>query len=96
MNFIHSHDDTKKKETLPPEKQKLKVFLDTKTKPGKKITVIDNFEGKSEDIQKLAKELKSQLGVGGSVSDNTILLQGDVVKKAVEWLKKHDYNVKSV
>lgn len=95
MKKLENQHIEQKIETLIPQKQKLKVFLDTKIKPGKKITIIDNFIGKEEDLENLSKKLKSQFGVGGSVQENQIWLQGDVVNKAIEWLKKNDYGIKN-
>ncbi len=81
--------------TLSPEKQRLKVYLDIKTKPGKKITIVDNFVGTIDDLEVLAKKLKMQFGVGGSIQQNQIWLQGDIVFKVTEWLKSQEYNVKN-
>lgn len=78
-------------ETLPPDKQKLKVILDLKTKPGKKITRIEGFIGNENDLEQLAKTLKSQLGIGGSTQEGSILLQGDVVQKATRKLQELGY-----
>ena len=37
-------------ETLLPEKQLLKVLLDTKQRAGKKVTIIEGFIGNKEDL----------------------------------------------
>lgn len=60
-----------------PAKQNLRVHLDRKNRGGKEATVIKGFIGE-ENIQKdLGKMLKDKLGVGGSVKNNEIILQGD-------------------
>jgi|YNPMSStandDraft_2_1061718.scaffolds.fasta_scaffold00167_17 translation initiation factor 1 len=92
--LINQEPEIKEVETLPPSQQKLKIYLDTKTKPGKKITVIQGFIGKSKDLETLEKKMKIQFGVGGSTHENEIHLQGDLVAKATEWLKNQGFNVK--
>lgn len=94
MQQMASQEECEIVETLSPQNQKLKVYLDTKTNPGKKITIVENFVGKKEDLEILAKKLKVQFGVGGSVQDNQIWLQGDMVIKVKEWLQKNDYGLK--
>ncbi len=81
-------------ETLNPGKQDLRVQLDKKQRGGKKVTLISGFIGKEEDLEILAKLLKSKCGVGGGAKDNTILIQGDFRDKAIETLLKEGYKAK--
>ena len=46
------------------------------------------------DLQKLAKTLKTKCGVGGSVKDGIIELQGDQREKARQLLTGEGYAVK--
>ncbi len=94
MKELENQNSVDINETLVPQKQKLKVFLDTKIKPGKKITIIDNFIGSTKDLEILSKKLKTQFGVGGSIQENQIWLQGDLVTKVKEWLSKNEYGLK--
>ena len=83
-------------ETLPVEKQRLKVLLDKKSRKGKIVTAIEGFVGKEDDLQDLAKLLKQKCGVGGSVKDGIILIQGDLKTKVYDYLVALGYKVKLV
>jgi len=79
------------KETRIPEKQNLRVLLEKKGRGGKQVTIVSNFDGKDGDLEKLGKTLKNKCGVGGSIKDGEILLQGDVRDKAVDLLIQAGY-----
>ena len=91
-NFsFESSDESEDIEALAKEKQLLRIELDKKHRKGKSVTLITNFVGSDDDLQELAKLLKTKCGVGGSARAGEILLQGDFRTKALELLTKEGY-----
>ncbi len=78
-------------ETLPNAEQKLKVSLDRKKRKGKTVVLIENFVGKKEDLEELAKQLKNHCGVGGSAKDGEIIIQGEMLDKVKSFLKEKGF-----
>lgn len=81
-------------ETLEPARQELRVWLDRKQRGGKVVTLVKGFVGREEDLQALAKLLKTKCGVGGAAKEGEILIQGDHRDRVVELLLKSGYRCK--
>ena len=90
-DFKYDTDEDEEKDTLPKEKQLLRISLDKKNRGGKIVTLITGFQGKDEDLVALGKLLKVKCGVGGSAKNGEIIIQGDVRQKVADILTKEGY-----
>ena len=97
--FVYSTDpnfrfeeEQEKLQTLPPAQQRLRIWLDTKRRAGKAVTLVTGFIGSDEDLQELGKKLKTFCGTGGSAKDAEIIVQGDQREKVLQWLLKNGYS----
>ncbi len=95
-NFGYEHENEEEPETLQPSKQNLRVTLDKKQRAGKSVTLITGFVGTEADLKELGKMLKTKCGVGGTVKDGEILIQGDFRKKVLEILQKEGFKAKQI
>ncbi len=93
-NFSYQVESEEEQETLAPQFQKLYVSIDKKQRAGKEVTLIEGFVGAEEDLKELGKLLKNKCGVGGTVKDGEILIQGNFREKIMEILIKEGYQVK--
>ena len=90
-DFEYQEDETPQEETIAKEKQTLRIKLDTKQRRGKAVTLVTGFVGQEKDLNDLGKLLKVKCGVGGSVKDGEIIVQGDMRDKVLNILKKEGY-----
>ena len=91
-NFEYEYDNASS--NTPNKEQTLAICLEKHH--GKTIIIVRNITGSKEYLKKIAKKIKVQCGVGGSVKDGEIIIQGEKRDKVMEILIKKGYKVKRV
>lgn len=92
-DYQYQGDDQPEADTLPPQQQQLKVWLDRKG-GGKVVTAVRGFVGTDADLSDLGKALKNACGTGGTVKDGEIQIQGDHRDKILAYLTSKKYSAK--
>ena len=93
-NFFIENDTFNEELEIPKEKQNLKVLL--KRLPGNRIlTLVTGFHGNDKSLDELSKNLKKSCGVGGSVKNKQILIQGNHREKIMNILIERGFKVKA-
>lgn len=90
-DFDYQTNEPEEAETLAPAEQVLRVRIEKKGRGGKTATLVSGFVGTSADLADLGRTLKSKCGVGGSVKDGEILVQGDFRERVVSLLRAMGY-----
>jgi len=91
--------DPKEEEQVQPakitdkEKAQMKLYVsrDKKQRAGKMVTLVQGHEGPPDVMQNLLSKLKSLCSAGGSLKDGELIIQGDHVKKVIDYLLKAGY-----
>ena len=72
---------------------KINISKQKKGKKGKTITLIRGLGTEDEILlKKLLKKIKVFCGTGGTLIDSNIQLQGDMVSKSIEFLRKEGFH----
>ncbi|ABO16808.1 translation initiation factor SUI1 [Prochlorococcus marinus] len=75
------------------KKLKINISKQKKGKKGKTVTLIRGLDAEDEILLKeLLKKIKVFCGTGGTLIDKNIQLQGDMVSKSIEFLRKEGFH----
>ncbi|OZG74819.1 translation initiation factor [Hahella sp. CCB-MM4] len=77
-----------------PGDGRVRVSRETKGRKGKGVTLITGIPLAGEELKSLAKNLKQKCGVGGTIKDGVIEIQGDHRDLLVQELIKQGYDAK--
>lgn len=72
----------------------VKIFLDTKNRKGKSVTIISGLQHNPATMEEIAKILKQHCGAGGTVKNGEIEIQGDQRERVTEKMRMMNYVVK--
>lgn len=85
---------SKKKSFENKEPVKHHLYFAKEKRRGKIVTIIKPFFLDEKELKKLLKSLKSKLGSGGTIKENSIELQGEVQEQAKAILQKEGFRFK--
>jgi len=91
-DFQFTPEEDEQEEDLSPGKQNLKIWIDRKQRKGKEVTLVTGFVGGDDSLKELGKLLKNKCGIGGSVKDGEILLQGNHRDKVLKILLEKGFS----
>jgi len=91
-NQEKNFEETAKLDTFN-KRSKINISKEKKGKKGKTVTLIRNLGTEDEILLKeLLKKIKVFCGTGGILIDSNIQLQGDMVSKSIEFLRKEGFH----
>lgn len=79
------------KSLVNPAREELRIHLDKKQRGGKEVMLIRGYKGSEDELESLGKLLKTKCGVGGTVKDGEIILQGNHRDKVLKILLEMGY-----
>lgn len=89
---FQTENETEEEETLPKNQQRLRVSIEKSGRGGKTVTVVKGFVGGDGDLKTLGKLLKTKCGVGGTVKDGVVEVQGQLREKVIQLLRSEGYS----
>lgn len=90
-NFIYEENlEEINSNEIDNKDQTLYIYLE-KNRKGKKVVIIKNFVGETNQIKDLARMIKTRFSVGGSIKKGDIIIQGNIRDKIIELLIREGY-----
>lgn len=82
--------------SLPPDKQTARISQERKGRKGKTVTLVSGLQLAEDDLEALAKTLKTLCGAGGTVKEGQIEVQGEHRDRVAAALAQLGYKVKRI
>jgi translation initiation factor 1 len=102
--LVYSTDKTVPEKDNPAEQkfstlalhaqQQVYIRLERKGRGGKSVSIISGLQQSQQDNEVLLKHLKTKLGTGGTIKNNTLEIQGDHRDNIFSLLQKMGYRPK--
>ena len=93
-DFRYTTDEVEEPETLPARCLRSSHTRSVCLSGGRVVTLVRGFRGTAADLEALGRMLKQRCGVGGSVKEGEIIVQGDHRDRIVEILLRAGYGCK--
>ena len=90
-DFMYNGDSQEVVPDIPKNRQKIRVNMERAGRGGKTVTIVRGFIAPDDELDALCRLLKQRCGVGGSVKDGEIIIQGDNRQTIVDILKKEGF-----
>ena len=77
------------------EKAEMKIYVsrDKKHRGGKQVTLVQGHTGPQQVLEQLLSKLKSLCSAGGSLKDGELIVQGDHIRKVIDYLIRNGYKL---
>jgi translation initiation factor 1 len=89
----YNTDMKKNSKFRAPDDGALRLGIEKNHRGGKTVSLIYGFKP-TDDIEKIAVEIKKKCGTGGTVKDGVVEIQGDNRDKIEKYLTEKGYKVK--
>jgi len=76
------------------EPSKHSLYISKEKRRGKVVTIVQPFYLPNDELKTLLKNIKSSLGCGGTIKDNTLEFQGEVFQKLRDILDSKGFRFK--
>jgi translation initiation factor 1 len=83
-----------RKQRSPSGDGNVRVSRETKGRKGKGVTLIKGLDMDSANLASMSKKLKVMCGSGGTLKEGIIEIQGDHIKRILDYLKKQGVKAK--
>ena len=74
----------------------IKVRRETKGRKGKGVVTLRDIPLVGQDLKDFAKQIKQKCGVGGTIKNSVVEIQGDCLTQVMDFIKSKNLKVKQI